>query len=187
MAKTNFNDDSWLTPTFMDTFFGTDAVTGHTHDQLDADGSAPKILLTTMVADYIEGSFNVTCPIPYANAPTTVTMKYVRVGNIVTVSLPNGLFCHSTANDEMQIEPTSGTWDPNVVPAYAQFLGGIGLSTETVAGYWKTGAVSIPADNTSNWVFWIPDASSILQTTGFGFNQSPPKGLHVQSWTYQIT
>ena len=53
MPKTVWNtgvgQGTFLTAQFQNTFYGTNAATGHTHDGLDQDGSAPPINLASNV------------------------------------------------------------------------------------------------------------------------------------------
>jgi hypothetical protein len=187
MAKTNFNDGSYLTPSFMDTFFGTNAGSGHNHQGLDADGSAPQITLSSDADDYITGTILAEVRTPFSDVLTVKTWYYTRIGRVVTMFLPDGHFVHSTANDFYEVSPPAGTgvWPAAVVPTNAQLIPVV-LSKENVTLIFKVGAIGVNQTAGNNWKCYMPDASSELSTAGFGFNDTGPKGLFNQSFTYTI-
>ena len=107
MAKTQFVDGSNLTATYVNTIYGSDASTGHNHQGLDQDGSAPKINLSNSVSGYLNLATNVTGTMDRyhlaapatgtftaqlyqltGSTPKNYTIKYVVDSGITTIWWP---------------------------------------------------------------------------------------------------
>ena len=68
MAKTVFVDNTWLTPSKMNSYWGIDGTTGHVHDGTDTDGSLPKVQLSNALeCQGVLPGANIQAPLPTAN------------------------------------------------------------------------------------------------------------------------
>jgi hypothetical protein len=93
MAKTQFVDGSFLTPTFLLALNGANASTGYTHDGLDMDGHGPKIDL----ANHTTGL------LPLANVAFYTDWTDITA-QVTTV--PNAGSLHSTKYNVMKVGNT---------------------------------------------------------------------------------
>lgn len=129
MPKTVFVDGSILVPTFMDTFFGNSAVTGHVHTGTNDDGSAPLIQPATqfnpsvnnIVPDFnlIDGpSVQLLTDISFDGGATFtqtgVAWFLTRVGNCTTMKLDTPSISGTITGGAQRLvmQPAGGgTWD----------------------------------------------------------------------------
>ena len=100
MAKTDWTNGSFITPTLMDTYWGTTGATGHTHDSADTDGHVPKINLTgaanvsgllpvTNIAGSVDSStVSMTISGTYLADATTFNVVIQKSNKVATVFLP---------------------------------------------------------------------------------------------------
>ena len=185
MAKTNFNNGSYLTPTFMDSFHGTNAATGHNHQELDADGSCPQIALSDSVSDYLSGTFGIDVTSTYFTTPlSNGTAWYIKIGNIVFVTFPD-IFGHHAATPQLQLTPNGGNWPSAIIPSTAQLVGSIG-APEAAAIEPRQIYLNIPAATSSNIICAIADNTGILGASNWGSGAASPKGIYRRTlswWT----
>lgn len=104
-VKTTYVNGSYLTPSTLNNFIGTNAGTGHTHNGINSDGSVPKVLLTGAAhvtgllpeanIAYDESTFTLTFGTDFI-APMIITCRYRLVPptvagqpKIVIISFPN--------------------------------------------------------------------------------------------------
>lgn len=93
MAKTVLTDGSIVTPLYLNSINGTDAVTGHTHDGLNADGSVPKIRLNnatdiTGIAPSANVTHSQSATVTFDTGggfTTNISSYFFRVGNVAGI------------------------------------------------------------------------------------------------------
>jgi len=189
MAKTNFNDGSWLTPTFMDAFFGTDAVTGHNHDGLDADGSCPKVV-TDDLEDFTDTfQVKIRASDVFGGAPSAKTWTYRKSGNLITLIIPESV--ELSDSSYCQIEAFSPADFPSdIIPTTSQKIPAIVVNAQSYTTILSPGLIEIPSAITSNMILWCMDpiesSTNILQAQDFDASNIVYKGLVAQSITYWI-
>ena len=129
MAKTQWTNGSHITPSFMQAFAGTNALQGHAHDGADADGSVPKILLTsgahvqgtlplTNINSYSDGTVNVKITTSYVTEEQSTVWRYMVLADYVHI------YCHDifgTSNSsDLEITPDS-SWPSNILSTNAKY------------------------------------------------------------------
>ncbi len=159
MAKINFNDGTYLTPTFMDSFHGTNAATGHNHQELDADGSCPNIALSNSVSDYsVSGTTGMKITTTYVTVEQTGTCRYLRVGSLIVLRIPQ--MFGTAAGTTCQIDPQT-TWPAEIL---AVISGGTDYMMVPVIVLTGTsvvpGTIKIPHLNTTSMVLECANASA---------------------------
>lgn len=110
--KTQWVNGEFLTPSFMNTQFGTDANTGHQHTGLNSDGSLPKVNLTDAsevkgllpLANLActSGTFDMTVTSSYFTAQVVFPVTYSHINNITTLFLPKVYGLCQAGNHELQ-------------------------------------------------------------------------------------
>lgn len=189
MAKTQFIDNTELTPAFMATQSGTDATTGHAHTGLDADGSQPKV-----ETEYLsDTTWTFTAKMRAADTistPTEFTWTYrvsgdrkVTIHIVESLELSNSYYC--------QFEPSApATWPAAIIPSTEQFIPVIVANAQSYTTILSPGLIQIPALNSTNMILWCmdPDESStnIVQAQDFSNSTSVYKGLMCQTISYYL-
>jgi hypothetical protein len=170
----------------MGTFFGTDATTGHTHDQLNNDGSAPKVDSTAHI-NYSWTEFGVDVNSTYFNTPVAnQKWDYCRVGNMAHIYVKTPIYGVHTSNTQFKVSPNT-TWPAAIIPATLQTVGGLTLSKCDSVVNNRPGAVIIPASASTAWEFLITDNNGVLDNDHFDATNVQPKGLpYRQTFSYCV-
>jgi len=128
MPKTNLVNGSIVTPDYLNSINGTDAVTGHTHDGTNDDGSVPKIDLDNgahvtgeLPIDFM-GDFSLNFLVEFSldfGVTYTVTkgVDLTRIGNSITIllRLGNDFDENMTANAPLMLRPNGGGSWPSAI------------------------------------------------------------------------
>lgn len=124
MAKTQWANGSFITPSYMQASSGIDATTGHSHDQLDADGSNPKINLTTEVSGELplanvlngaDGTVAVKVTTSHLTVEQNFEILWEKHFNVVTLQIP--AFSGTSNSNQLPLELDSGeTWPADILP-----------------------------------------------------------------------
>lgn len=170
---------------------------GHLHDGLDADGSAPKVLLTSgaevtglLPAANINiesGTFGAKVTNTYLASEATFDIDWIKFGSFVALILP-GLSENAAANDELRIAPATSFPSAIVAPS------GEGRTVHMVA---ENELCLVPAvigigDSTSTpWIVRIanvvtPTTVEFVQYDYQGFTSSGIKGWTQQTLIYTV-
>ena len=126
MAKTNWTEGSRITPAFMLAYAGNTRNTGHTHDETQDEGSAPKVLLTAGAhvtgllpnANFAPavGEVQVKVVTTYVDTQINFAIAWIKSGQTVTLICNSGAQGLDTgANPSFQITPDN-TWDADIIP-----------------------------------------------------------------------
>jgi len=187
--KSDWTSGTYLNPTFAQSYFGTLPEEGHNHTGSDASNSAPQINLSDSVADYTTGTIPIVCPPPFSDASSIENMTFTKIGDVITLSFPTGVFVHSTANESMQIypDPHPGTeWPALMMPVSAQYLTGW-MAKEIDGGEFRFGGIAIPAvGSESDPIIAYIDSTGQIVYNDFGSSGSGPKGIFNGSYTYKV-
>ena len=176
MAKTNFNDGSWLTPAFMDTFFGTTDITGHVHTGLDADGSAPLVDAIDHL-DFSAGTVSVKVTTTYVDVQLNGTWNYFRLGKLVIVLMNNTLIgTQASESGQFRIEPTT-VWPADMIssPSAQEIPHEVWNNGNTILGFMQN-----PTSASAALAIAFTQSTGILSTTGF----SGTKGVSFGTFIY---
>lgn len=185
--KSDWTSGTYLQPNFCQSYFGTTPTTGHNHTGADSSASAPQIALSDSVSDYTTGNVVMRVEVPFADIQQDFTCVFERIANTCTISMPDGIYVHSTANDKMRVSPAAGSWPSAILPSNAKVIGGLWVTKETdePGGPFRLGGLGISTDATASWNCYI-DSSGYLSLSDWGFNATGPKGLSNQSFTYYV-
>lgn len=188
MAKTVHADGTSLTPTYLNAINGTGAASGHTHDGTDADGSAPNVDLTAHVTDELplvnmvdgaSGTVDLKVTTTYLTVEQTGTAVWQRIGNVVTLNLPQFLGT-STGSTLLQIDVDSDVWPADIYfGAGSSYSSVLGVSDNTVA---ISGKVQLPY-GASSALSVVCFLSGAFSTT---FTASGAKGISNCYVTYMV-
>ena len=159
MAKTNFANGSILTPTFLDLFHGTDAITGHNHEGLDADGSCPKISLES-VATILTGIDGAKITVAFVTIEQTTSFHWVTFDNYVLLHI--GEMIGVSNSVDLEIAPDT-VWTSNILPLTEQRVNVLVHDSSL----WTPGQLIIPIANNANWILSMQDANNDYQSGGF--------------------
>lgn len=189
MAKTLWVDGSNLTPAQMIAFFGNSAVTGHTHDGANLDGSVPKVNLAAAahvtgllpianVDDISEGTVAVKITTSFFTVQQTATFDWMKINDNVIIFLDQ-MFGTSNSTG-LEVTPVT-VWPAAIVPASQKVTPFLPLHD---TNKWRPGMIAIPNNNSSNWVLYITDTNGDHNTTGFV--NTGTKGISRQSILYTV-
>jgi hypothetical protein len=117
----------------MDTFFGTDATTGHLHTGLDANGSAPKIDGTAHI-NYHAGTVDITSN--DVNGGLNGTWYYECHGKIVNLFVTADIYGTIKSPTSLRIYPKT-TWPAEIRSGgtQAEVPHGVRYGGQTAMGY----------------------------------------------------
>ena len=189
MPKTQWQEEiHHLTPAQMILFFGNNAGSGHNHQELDADGSCPKITIADMVSDYLTGTINVDVISTYFTTPVNADWTYYKIGSVIFILITVMAGMHAT-NAELQFTPNAGSWPAPMVPSVSQYIGGVKLSKQAVGSTEaRLGGLFISSVAANNIIALINDDTAELKSNGFGTGGvgANPKGIWRQTISYIV-
>ena len=188
MAKKQWTEngtDNILTSTLQQTYWGTDANTGHTHKSTDVDGDCPKIALSDSVSDYITGTFGIDVSSTYFTTPlSNETAYYTKIGNVVFVTFPD-LFGHHLTATTLQLTPNGGDWPSDIIPSTPQLVDCL-AAPETANVEVRAAYLNIPSSTSSNIIAAISDASAIIDVDHWGNNNTQAKGIYRRTLSWYV-
>lgn len=185
MAKTNFQNGTIVTSTYLNTIFGQGAGGGHVHDADDNDGHCAKINPQNHI-DATLYAINVDVTSTYFSTPVNADWYYWKVGPLIIILIPDMVGTHSS-NAQLQFTPNSGNWPSIMIPTTAQLLGGVYFSKQDPSlAELRLGALQIPSVSSSNIIASICDDTAELQQGGFGTGGGQPKGILRQTISYIV-
>lgn len=177
MPKRAWFDGQFLDPAFQISWFGQDANTGHSHDGLDQDGSAPKIDAKNHIENLTEA---ISFTVEWIETGQTATWTIYRSKALRTALLDTGI-TFSTASyagtDTMTIQRPGGTdWGTdwfNFGFHTAQPVGEVITQGITVQG-----AIQLPASVSSViQCYHYPSGSSFARSGNFTGTVRPFNGV----------
>ncbi len=189
MSSTDYTNGSFLTPSFVNTFYNTNG--GHLHDGINADGHAPLINLATNTTGLLPASFigfpgglsgsgNIYLEGGFTTDTTTVPIIWQELGNFVSLTITTTIEAISNS-DQMLIYPgdmTSITGWSNLVNGY-RFPVILRNSSEYTPGTmaWT------PGNNPPSFIC-ATLAGNYYSTTGF--TNSGTKGIAAQTIQFYL-
>lgn len=190
MAKTQWPTSAPygnLTPALMESYWGVDANTGHDHKGLDADGSCPKINIADSISGFGTGSFDGTVSSTYFTVPVTDTFYYQKIGNVITLLIPEFIGGHGT-NQEIQIAPVGGNWPSEIIPTNAQDKI-VEVQSSGTPIKKRSGKIVIPNSTSTNLICYVEKVdvgSAFLDMVSDEFGTGNYKGILRQSISYYV-
>jgi hypothetical protein len=189
MAKTDFSQDgTHITSAIAHARWGNTGATGHDHQGLDEDGSAPQIDLTNAVSGLLpnanlalpsSGTIGLKITTTYLTVEQTFNVTWEKRNNRVTLHIPE---VNGTSNStSLEAALSGGTWPSEIIPG-----GGSGYLRMTIPVQDNGNVISAmikisESSDTENWVFYALASDEYLSTN---FTNSGTKGLFHNSITY---
>lgn len=195
MAKKTWGDGTHLTPSFMTSFFGTDANTGHIHNGANLDGKAPKIDLTdatnitgvlplTSFVDSSTGVFSVISNSVYD--PVTRDWTFERVADHVMINCSEILGVDGS-NNEFRVS-TGRNWPVAIQSTYYPYyisVPAFSIQNSSIPGILKPGIFYI-VDQYADWTGLVIANDGTYISDGFGIAGGYSKGIRNCTLSYQV-
>lgn len=131
----------------------------------------------------ITGTFDAEIRTPFSDVLSVKTWGYIKIGSLVTLTVPTDHLVNSTANDYFEVSPPAspGTWPSDIVPAIKRHIPIVAHVEGAAATNRRVGVLEIENGSSTNFIGMVPDASAAILPTGWGFSASGSKGLPAQT------